>query len=211
MKRNPGITMFVLVALVSVAGCSTSMRELPTVDELDTHALEVTSDYEIGELDLLAVSVWQHPKLSSDNVVVRPDGRISVPLVDDVQAAGLTPLELKEVLAERLSEYVTGVQVTVIVRQIRSKIIYVLGEVAREGPLTMRADMRVIDAISTAGGFRPFAGKKRIKIIRNVNGGEPIEFHFDYEAFVDGRNLEQNILLLPNDKIIVPEESPFWR
>jgi polysaccharide export outer membrane protein len=71
--------------------------------------------------------------------------------------------------------------------------------------------MRVVDALATAGGFRPFASKSRVKIIRSVNGGEPVEFQFDYDDFVNGSNLAQNILLLPGDKIIVPEESPFWR
>lgn len=211
-KPNPPKAALLAAALCLVfSACRSNLRQIPSVDQLDSHAIEVAGDYVIGEGDVLKVSVWRNPELSLDSVVVRPDGKISVPLVDDVQATGLTPLELKEVLTERLSEYVTALQVTVIVVQIRSKIVYVLGEVARQGPLAYRADMRVVDALSTAGGFRPFAGKSRIKIIRNMNGGDPVEFNFDYDGFVAGKNLEQNILLLPGDKIVVPEDSPFWR
>lgn len=211
-KPTPRKAALLAAALCLVfSACRSNLRQVPSVDQLDSHAIEVAGDYVIGEGDILKVSVWRNPELSLDSVVVRPDGKVSVPLVDDVQAAGLTPLELKEVLTERLSEYVTALQVTVIVVQIRSKIVYVLGEVARQGPLAYRADMRVIDALSTAGGFRPFAGKSRIKIIRNMNGGDPVEFNFDYDGFVAGKNLEQNILLLPGDKIVVPEDSPFWR
>jgi polysaccharide export outer membrane protein len=211
-KPTPRKAALLAAALCLVfSACRSNLRQVPSVDQLDSHAIEVAADYVIGEGDILKVSVWRNPELSLDSVVVRPDGKISVALVDDVQAAGLTPLELKEVLTERLGEYVTALQVTVIVVQIRSKLVYVMGEVARQGPMAHRADMRVIDALSTAGGFRPFAGKGRIKIIRNMNGGDPVEFNFNYDGFVAGKNLEQNILLLPGDKIVVPEDSPFWR
>jgi polysaccharide export outer membrane protein len=200
----------VMVALVA-AGCASNLREVGTVPELDTQAAEVGSQYVIGEGDVLQINVWRQPELSVDDLVVRSDGKISIALVDDVQAAGLTPLELKEVLTERLSEYVTGLDVTVIVKVVRSKFVYMLGEVVREGPLNHRADMRVVDALAMAGGFRPFASKARVMIIRSTNGAEPVEFRFDYDDFVNGSNLEQNILLLPGDKVIVPEESPFWR
>ena len=165
---------------------------------------------QLVERDVLTISVWRQPELSVPEVAVRLDGRISVPLLDDVQAAGYTPVELKEIITEQLEEYVAAPHVTVVVRQSNSKIVYVLGEVAKEGPVVLFPDMRVIDAIAVAGGFHPFSARDRIKVIRNQNGGGPVEFLFNYDAFVDGDNLEQNILLLPGDRIIVPEAKPFW-
>jgi protein involved in polysaccharide export with SLBB domain len=130
-KPTPRKAALLAAALCLVfSACRSNLRQVPSVDQLDSHAIEVAADYVIGEGDILKVSVWRNPELSLDSVVVRPDGKISVALVDDVQAAGLTPLELKEVLTERLGEYVTALQVTVIVVQIRSKLVYVMGEVA---------------------------------------------------------------------------------
>ena len=100
--------------------------------------------------------------------------------------------------------------VTVVVASVGSKLVYIIGEVTREGPVNMMPDMRVLDAISLAGGLNPFAGKSRIKIIRS-QGTAPSEFTFDYDRFVDGQDLAQNILLIPGDTIVVPEERPFWR
>jgi polysaccharide export outer membrane protein len=138
-------------------------------------------------------------------------GRISVPLVDDVDVQGKTPTELKAELTDKLAEYVTAPHVTVVVRQINSKLVFVMGEVKREGPIQLRRDMRVIDALSTAGGFTAFAGKGNVKLIREQNGSGPVEFVFDYNGFVRGENLEQNVLLMPGDRIVVPDDSPFWR
>ena len=101
--------------------------------------------------------------------------------------------------------------VTVVVRQINSKNIYVIGEVNREGPIILRGGMRIVDALSTAGGFRAFAAKSHVKLIRTMDDERPVEFEFDYPAFASGDNLEQNILLLPGDRIVVPEQSAFWR
>lgn len=197
-----------LVAAAAAGGlllaCAGTARQLPPAAALETQALEANASYVIGPNDVLQITVWKNPELSLEQVVVRPDGKISFPLLDDVQAAGLTPLELKQVLADRLSEYITAPHVTVVVRQINSKNVYVLGEVARQGAIPLRVDMRVVDALALAGGFTPYADRRRVKIIRNVDGSGPVEFVFDYEAFVEGRNLEQNIPLLPGDKIVVP-------
>jgi polysaccharide export outer membrane protein len=171
---------------------------------LESQAVEAFQDYRIGPTDVLQISVWKNPELSVPEVAVRPDGKISFPLLDDVQAAGLTPTELKAILTERLSEYILAPTVTVVVRQINSKAVYVIGEVHRQGALSLRADMRVIDALAMAGGFRPFADRSWVKIIRNRNGEGPIEFRFNYDEFVEGKDLEQNILLLPGDKVVVP-------
>jgi polysaccharide export outer membrane protein len=210
-RETPRTTVLCVVLTLALAGCAGSQRSQPSAEQLESRATEEGSEYVIGATDLLRISVWRQPDLSMESVPVRLDGKISLPLLDDVQAAGLTPTELKAVITERLEEYIGAPTVTVIVRQINSKVVYVLGEVRRQGPLQIRGDFRVVDAIAAAGGFGTFAGKNDVKVIRNDNGHGPVEFRFDYEQFVNGHDIAQNILLLPGDKIVVPEESPFWR
>jgi polysaccharide export outer membrane protein len=208
---SPGSACVAALAAFALAACAGTAREQPSAEQLETSALQAPEEYIIGPRDVLAIAVWREPELSLQSVEVRLDGKISVPLIDDVQAAGLTPLQLKADLSERLKEFVTAPAVTVVVSSVGSKLIYVIGEVAREGPINMQPNMRVLDAIGLAGGLNPFAGGGRIKIIRNQKDSAPAEFTFDYDRFVDGRNLAQNILLLPGDTIVVPEERPFWR
>ncbi len=208
---RPGTLLAIAVAALMLGACTSTQRSLPSAAELDTHASDREGDYRIGAGDVLAISVWGQPELSLPEVVVRTDGRISAPLVDDVDVLGKTPQDLKVELTEKLAEYVTAPHVTVVVLRINSKHIYLIGEVKREGPMTLRHDMRVVDALSSAGGFTSFAGKGNIKLIRQQNGSGPAEFVFDYNEFVRGENLEQNVLLLPGDRIVVPDDSPFWR
>ena len=208
---RPGTLLAIAVAALMLGACTSTQRSLPSAAELDTHASDREGDYRIGAGDVLAISVWGQPELSLQEVVVRTDGRISAPLVDDVDVLGKTPQDLKVELTEKLAEYVTAPHVTVVVRQINSKHIYLIGEVKREGPIRLIRDMRVVDALSSAGGFTSFAGKGNIKLIRQQNGSGPAEFVFDYNEFVRGENLEQNVLLLPGDRIVVPDDSPFWR
>jgi len=181
-----------------------SLRDVPSSVELETLATEAKANYVIGESDVLRVTVWNHPQLTLDSVMVRPDGKISMPLLDDVQASGLTAHELKAVISERLAEFVTDPEVTVVVMQVNSKHVYVLGEVKREGPVLLRSDMRVVDVIAVAGGFSAFADRNHILVIRGQPDGSPQEFRFNYNTFVDGTDLAQDVLLLPGDKIVVP-------
>lgn len=160
--------------------------------------------YVIGPEDRLNIVVWKNPELST-LVPVRPDGRISIPLVDDVQAAGLTTAELKLVLSEKLSEYVKNPEVTVIVDQINSKRVYLMGGLNRQTAIPLTQDMRVLDAIAVAGGFTTFARKGDVKVLRREDGGLR-EYRFDYGAFLDGRApLESNFLLQAGDTIVVPD------
>ena len=199
------------VLLAALAGCAGNQRAMPSVTELEGGAAQAVGEYVIGPSDLLSIQVWREDQLSTD-VEVRPDGKISVPLLDDVQAAGLTPVALKQVITERLSEFVASPHVTVLVKSSRSKLIYMLGEIARPGAVGYVANMRVSDAVSLAGGFNQFADKGRVKIIRRLQDGTSQEFRFDYDGYVAGTNVAQNILLLPGDQIFVPEESMFpWR
>lgn len=207
---TPGIRRcsfaIVLLALAACAG-----RTGPSIEELEAHATELSQEYVIGPQDTLQISVWQQPSLSLNAVVVRLDGKISFPLLDDVRAAGLTTLELKHALSEGLSEYITAPHVTVILTQSRSKLVYVIGEVNKPGALLVTDGMRVAHALSQAGGFRTFADQKHVRVIRNMNGSGPVEFIFHYPSFASGENLAQNILLLPGDSIVVPEQSSFWQ
>jgi polysaccharide export outer membrane protein len=161
--------------------------------------------YLIGPSDVLAISVWKNPELSLQQVPVRPDGRISTPLVNDVQAAGLTTEQLKQVLTEKLAEYVTAPEVTVVVMQINSRQVFVLGEVLRPGSVPLVHDTRVLDAISMAGGFGTFADKNGVKIIRRAPNGGVTEYSFSYGDFVMGTNDEANMLLENGDTIVVKD------
>jgi polysaccharide export outer membrane protein len=188
--------MCILVALA--AGCS-SVGPTPPPEP----AAGDREDYVIGIPDYLKIVVWRNPELSVD-VPVRRDGMISVPLVDDVQAEGLTPEELKEVLTAALAEYVTAPDVTVIVQQINSHTVTVVGGVARSGQIPLTRQMRVLEAIATMGGFNAWANKDRVKVIRR-NGDETVEYMFSFGAFAAGKAPDSNLLLRPGDTVVVPE------
>ena len=159
----------------------------------------------IGQADELKVTVWKNPELGVEEVPVRPDGKISVPLLDDVQAAGLTPEELKELLTKSLAEYVSNPDVTVIVTTVNSRRVHILGGgIGRSTAIPLNQDMRVLDAIAIAGGFTNFAKKDDIRILRRQGGGL-VEYRFDYDAYLRGQAPEANLLLQPGDTIVVPD------
>jgi polysaccharide export outer membrane protein len=158
--------------------------------------------YKIGAQDLLRVDVWREDQLTR-TVPVRPDGKITLPLLNDVQAAGLTPMELAAVIREELKKYVSNPQVTVSVSEINSRRIYVNGEVGKSGAYQLLPHMTVLQALSGSGGFTPFARIKNIYVLRNENG-KPIKIPFNYKDAIKGKNPEQNIELLPGDVVVVP-------
>ena len=157
--------------------------------------------YVIGADDVLLISVWKEPDLTA-TVPVRSDGMISVPLLDDVQAAGLTPMQLAALLTQKLKSYVTAPRVTVVVTQTNSHRIYILGEVLHTGPISLLHKMTVLQALATAG-FNEFANTKGIYILRTSNGrGQKIPFN--YKRVIKGGAAQENILLQPGDVIVVP-------
>src|ERR1700694_2649886 len=158
--------------------------------------------YMIGPEDVLDISVWKEPDVSRV-VPVRPDGRISLPLINDVQAAGLSPQQLAGSVAEKLKKYLNGPQVTVIVTAINSQRVFVVGEVLRAGAFPMLPGMTVLQALSSAGGFTTFADVKKIHVMRMRNGKQ-VEIPFNYREVLKGDNSEQNIKLEPGDTIVVP-------
>src|SRR5579864_7900996 len=154
--------------------------------------------YVIGAEDVLSVKVWREPDFSAP-YGVRPDGKITIPLVGDLQAAGLTPQRLSEQLEQALSEYINKPDVTVTVQQVNSKKFFLTGEVYRPGEYPLVTPTRIFDALSNAGGFRDFATKKKIILIR----GNEI-YRFNYQDVLKGRNLWQNIFLENGDTVVVP-------
>jgi polysaccharide export outer membrane protein len=162
------------------------------------------SSYVIGVGDVIGVTVWKNEELSV-SVPVRSDGKISVPLVDDVQAEGLEAMELKAVLTEELSEFITAPVVTVIVLEMNSRSVTVNGAVATNGRIPITQDVRVLEAIATMGGFAPFANKNNVRIVRRQPDGSEVEYRFNYNAYIKGRAPGTNIVLRNGDAIIVPE------
>jgi len=160
-------------------------------------------DYRIGVGDVLAVAVWREPEASVPETVVRVDGRIALPLIGDLVAAGLTPAELQSSFAEKLSQYIRQPVVAVVVKAINSRRIYVVGAVRKEGPINLIRPMTVLQAIDEAGGLADFAKKSKIYVLRTVDGKQ-VKLPFDYKAVVKGSHLEQNIVLMPDDTIFVP-------
>jgi len=157
----------------------------------------------IGNDDLLAINVWKEPDISRQ-VPVRSDGRISLPLVGEVKAAGETPLKLEQDLAARLKNYIEEPEVTVIVQQINSQKFNILGQVNRPGSFTLANSATVLDAIALAGGFRDFAKQKSIYVLRANADGSERRIPFNYKQVVKGQNPAQNIKLEPRDTIVVP-------
>lgn len=159
--------------------------------------------YVIGATDVLVVSVWKNPELGGQ-MVVRTDGMISVPLLDDVQAEGLTPEELKEVISEALSEFIASPDVTVTVVGMNHTTISILGGVLRSGEIPIHKEMRVLQAIARSGGFSTWAKKSQVKILR-PSGEGLVEYRFDYAAYLAGKAPGTNLLLRAGDTIVVPD------
>jgi polysaccharide export outer membrane protein len=158
--------------------------------------------YRIGPQDMLQIDVWKEPEITR-LVPVRPDGKISLPLLNDVQAAGLTPMELANVISEGLKKYINNPQVTVSVSTINSRRAYVTGEVTKPGAFALLPNMTVLQALTSAGGFTQFAKIKGIYVLR-TDGSKQTKIPFNYKAVVEGKKPEENIALQPGDTVVVP-------
>jgi len=159
-------------------------------------------EYKIGPQDVVQIDVWKEPEISR-TIPVRPDGKISVPLLHDVQAAGLTAMELAASLRDGLSKYLNNPQVNVTVTQINSRRVYLTGEVNRAGAISLLPNMTVLQALASGGGFTQFAKMKNIYVLRTENGKQ-VKHPFNYKEVVKGNLSEQNILLQDGDTIVVP-------
>jgi polysaccharide export outer membrane protein len=160
------------------------------------------SDYTIGAEDVLGVVFWREPEMSGD-VTVRPDGRITIPVIGEIVAAGKRPDQLQAEIVTAATKYISGVNVVVVVRTINSRRIFVTGRVATPGKYPLIGPLTVMQAIALAGGLTEFADPKGITILRTENG-RTTTFHFNYQDVSRGKSLEQNILLKPGDTVVVP-------
>jgi polysaccharide export outer membrane protein len=160
--------------------------------------------YRIGPGDMLQISVYKEPEASVPSAVVRADGKISLPLIKEVSIAGLTPVEAENALTTRFSRFIESPDVTVIISHVRSQKIYLVGGVRSVKPIELTGRMTVLQAITEAGGLTDYAKRKKIYILRNDNGKQ-VRLPFDYDAVIKGEKMDQNIMLLPDDTIVVPQ------
>ena len=158
-------------------------------------------EYIVGEGDVLHINVWKETEISQ-TVVVRPDGNISLPLVSEVAVAGLSPRQIQQLLTEKLKSILTNPQVTVSVAEVRSKMVYITGEVGKPGAYSVASPLNVLQLIARAGGLNEFANRKNIYVLRG--GDKKNRLHFNYKEVVKGKNSEQNIILQPGDTVVVP-------
>jgi polysaccharide biosynthesis/export protein len=164
----------------------------------------VPDDYIIGEGDVLSIAVWREPDASVPVAVVRPDGKISMAMLKEVQVSGLTPAQAEKLITEQLRKFISSPDVTVIVSAIHSKRIYVIGGVKKEGPIPYTYRMTVLQTLSEAGGLTDYAKRKKIYVLRNENGRER-QLPFDYDGVLKGKGMAMNIYLLPGDTVVVPK------
>jgi polysaccharide biosynthesis/export protein len=158
--------------------------------------------YKIGVNDVLNIFVKDETALTQD-MVVMPDGRIIFPMIGEIMAEGHSAIELKDTMSEKLKEFIKNPVVTVFVRQSNSRRIYTIGNVTRPGPYPLEAGMTVLQSLSVAGGFTEWADRKFVMVVRRANGKETM-LRFNYQDFIAGKNLENNIMLEPGDTIVVP-------
>jgi len=166
-------------------------------------AKRVEDDYIIGPSDVLAITVWKDTELTR-TVPVRPDGRISLPLIGELEVSGLTAPAVQLMVAAKLKEFISDPHVTVIVQEVKSRTYSVLGKIAKPGAYELGKPTTVLQAIAIAGGFLDFAKQSKVYIIRPVSGGSNQTLPFDYKRVIKGRNAGQNVELQNGDTIVVP-------
>jgi polysaccharide export outer membrane protein len=198
------MTMSIVSAwLLLTASLTTGYWEAqPQLPPATQPAVAVPSDYVIGPEDVLGVVFWREPEISGD-VTVRPDGRITIPVIGDMQAAGRRPEDLQAAILAAAGKYITDPNVAVVVRTINSRKVFVTGRVNTPGGHDLRGPMNVMQAIALAGGLTEYANAKNITILR-MQKGQTQTFKFNYKDVAKGKGLEQNILLMPGDTVVVP-------
>jgi polysaccharide export outer membrane protein len=165
---------------------------------------ELPDGYRIGIGDVLQISVWREPEASVPAATVRSDGKISMPLIKEVEVVGLTPAETEQMLSERMTRYIHGANVAVIVKEIHSRKVYLVGGIKTVGAVELKGPMTVLQALTQAGGLTDYAKRKQIYVLR-VENGKQVKLPFNYEAVIKGENKDQNIVLYADDTIVVPQ------
>ena len=164
-------------------------------------SVPVGPDYRIGPGDILRVSVWEEPQFTTSSIVVRPDGKISIPLVSDLAIAGTTPEQAEKLLGDQLAKFVKHPRVTLIVEEIHSRIVYITGEVQHPGAYPLIGPMNVVQLIARSGGPTEFAKKKDVYVLHQDSGPRT---KVNYQMVLEGKHLEENIGLIPGDTVVVP-------
>jgi polysaccharide export outer membrane protein len=194
------VPLFIAAALGAEPAAAVQPAEAPPAPPKAT-AAAADDEYRIGVEDLLAISVWRDPDLTRE-VPVRPDGRISLPLLQDIDAAGKTPRELALEIQRRLKEFLSNPSVTVIVREVNSLKAYMMGEVLKPGPILLRSPVRLLQGISLAGGLTPYGGRGNVVLYRKTATGEKV-IELSYREIIGGRKPEDNLMLEPGDTVVV--------
>jgi polysaccharide export outer membrane protein len=207
IRRAAGLLTCALVCATSVQAQQSAVRPTegasrPQATAAAPAGVVAPLDYQIGTDDVLTIVFWREKDLSSE-VVVRPDGKITLPLLNDIVASGLTPEELRAKVEEEAERYIEDPAATVVVKQINSRKVFITGEINKPGPYVLTAPTTVMQLIATAGGLREFARRNEIVIMRLAEGRQTT-VAFDYDAVVKQKKVQQNILLQPGDTIVVP-------
>jgi polysaccharide export outer membrane protein len=197
--------LFCAVLLTSLSSCGTvpPNPSIAPIDRQQSGSTQIAGlEYRIGPEDVLHISVWEEDGLDR-KVLVRPDGGISMPLAGDIQVSGRTPLEVQDEVRTRLSRFIQNAEVTVAVEKISGYNIFVMGQVESPGQFRLGRYVDVVQALTLAGGFTPYANNQSIQILRRQDGGE-VTFDFDFRSISRGQNLQQNIILQSGDVVLVP-------
>ena len=198
------LLIFCLAVIGTIGAGQAAADEKKNAAAKQTWSAKVSSnDYRIGAGDILEITIWKEPDLSREEVLVRTDGKISFLLLNDVQAAGLTPLEMKRNMEVGLKEFISNPFVTIAVRSPASQQIYILGEVLNTGEYPLTKNLTVLQAFALAGGFTEWASKKEIILMRKEGDKEKI-YRINYKNIIKGKDLSQNLKLKADDTIIVP-------
>jgi polysaccharide export outer membrane protein len=209
-SRRPfiGLTSILLIlgpGLATAAGpaAQSASQALPPASSAATENTTSGPGYRIGAGDTLQIDVWKEPEASVQSTVVRPDGKVTLPLIKEVDVLGLTPSELEKVVAAKLAQLIRNADVTVVVKEIHSKKVYIVGAVNKVGTVSLLSQMTVLQALAEAGGLTDYAKKSKIYVLRSEDGKQ-LKLRFDYAAVTKGEHMEQNITLHPDDTIVVP-------
>ena len=194
---------FASSALAQLASNDPNLASIHSSESEKIVAKAQSDDYVIGTEDVLAVNIWKEPEISR-TVPVRPDGKITIPLVGDIQASGLTPKTLQDNIALGLRSYVASPEVTVIVQEVKSLKFNIVGQIAHPGSYPLSQPMTVLDAIAVGGGLKDFAKGSHIYVLRTNSNKAQAKLAFDYKQVIKGKKLAENVELRPGDTIVVP-------
>jgi polysaccharide export outer membrane protein len=199
------LCLSLLVTLALMAAAQQTLADQAGKAEPATPSTAAAADdsFVIGPGDVLAINVWKEPEISHA-VPVRSDGKVSLPLIGELQASGQTPRQLQATLKDKLQSFISDPDVTVIVQEVKSQRFNILGQVVKPGSYLLTNTTTVLDAIALAGGFRDFAKKKSIYVLRAKADGSQAKIPFNYNAVIKGDNVSQNIRLEPRDTLIIP-------